>query len=86
MTRSYAHSPFEGALDVVATLSERAIKARLAEMREDDKLTVAIRQMLRQGVSVNDISAATGLTCQNILKRTERELHFGEDVTSLSGC
>jgi hypothetical protein len=84
--KSFRNSPFEGTLEVVGTLSEDAMNASLRELREQDRLTMGLRQALRCGVSIDDLSAVTGLTPKAIRARCARELHFGEDLNTLAGC
>ena len=81
----FEHSPFEASLDIVATLRDSAIKASLAELRERDRLTIALRQMLSQGVSIDDLSDASGLTVAEIRRRVDGELMFHEDIDQLAG-
>lgn len=82
----FANSPFEGHLEVIATLSGDAINASLRELQKQDRLTLALRESLRNGVSIDDLSAASGLAPAEIRRRIERELTFGEDLASLTGC
>ena len=72
-------TPFSGTLEVVATLRDQTIRASLVELREQDKLTVALRSAIRSGVRVEDLSSASGLTVDSINSRVERDLSFGED-------
>lgn len=81
----FSNSPFEGQLDVVATLSDMAIQSSLADLREQDRLTLALREMLKSGVPIDELSAASGLTPAEIRRRSERELSFGEDLASIAG-
>jgi hypothetical protein len=81
----FKHSPFEGSLDIVATLRDSAIQASLAELRERDRLTIALRQMLRQGVRIEDLSDASGLTVAEIRRRVDGELALTEDIDALAG-
>ena len=82
----FADSPFEAQLEVVATLADQAFAATVEELRKYDELTVALRGMLKHGVSVDELSAATGLTPQEIRKRTKRNLRLlDDDVNELAG-
>ena len=76
----------QATLEVVATLRDRTIAARIAELRQDDELTLALRSSLRNGVDINSLSDASGLTVSEIQRRTERGLHLGEDLDTLSGA
>src|SRR4051794_12666981 len=78
-------NPFDGTRDVVITLRDRAIEASIAELKRQDELTVALRSALKNGVDVNELSEASGLTVKEIRMRVERELNIGEDMASLSG-
>ena len=68
----FVDSPFEAQLEVVATLAESAFEASIEELRKQDELIVAMRGMLKNGVSIDEISAATGLPPQEIRRRTDR--------------
>lgn len=72
-------------LDIVAEISAGTIRASIAELREIDRLTVALRSALRAGVSINDLSNASGLRCDEIRRRVAGELHLGEDLDTLAG-
>lgn len=83
--QQFTDSPFEGQLDVVATLTGDMLSASLDELRKEDELTVALRSFLRDGVSIDDLSAASGLLPSEIRRRCEGELHLGEDLETLAG-
>lgn len=83
--RKYRNTPYDGELDVVATLSERAIAASLAELRSQDELTLALRAAQRIGVSIDTLSAESGLTPEEIRNRLRRNLTFGEDLAAVTG-
>jgi hypothetical protein len=70
----FRHSPFAGQLKVVATLAGRAIDTSVAHMRSEEELSKALRQYLRQGVSIDELSNATGLTPEMIRARVGRDL------------
>ena len=82
---NFRDNPFSGALDVVATLRDRTIESRLADLRREDELTLALRESLANGVDINSLSDASGLTVSEIERRVGRELHFGEDMAALVG-
>ena len=82
MAAQFNTSPFEAQLDVVATLRDDEIKASIAQMRSHDALLVAVRQALKSGVSIDDVSEASGLSPQAI---TARLSEVDEDLASLAG-
>lgn len=77
------HAP---TLEVIETLRDGQIQASIAELRERDRVTVALRAALRTGVPIEDLSEASGLTCTEIRRRVDGELHLGEDLDSLVGA
>lgn len=81
----FRNSPFSGTLEVVATLRDRSIQASIAELKRQDELTIALRSALRNGVDINDLSDASGITVEDIRLRVERDLFLGEDFASLAG-
>jgi hypothetical protein len=81
----FRNSPFSGTLDVVATLRDRQIESAVEDLRRQDEVTVALRASLRNGVDINSLSEASGLTIREILARIERPLYLGEDTASLAG-
>jgi hypothetical protein len=83
--RNFLDSPFEGELDVVATLAEDAIDASLAELRRQDALTKALRAAMRQGARIDDLSAASGLSPAAIERRLVGPLNLEEDLDEISG-
>lgn len=83
--RRFTDTPFEAQLEVVATLAGRAIQASLAELRREDELTLAMRSSLRDGVRVEDLSDATGLTVAEIQRRASAELKILNDLPDLAG-
>lgn len=85
MSTHYMSRPAQGALDVLSSLSELTIQARIVELAHEDKLTLGIRQMFKAGVSVDDLSAATGLAPAEIRRRLKCELHLTEDLDELAG-
>jgi hypothetical protein len=86
MTRVFKdNSPFDGQLDVVATLAGDAIEASIAELRQRDRLTIALRAALRAGVSADELSAASGLTPDEIRRRAASTLFVEDDLDDLAG-
>ena len=86
MTRVFKdNSPFIGQLDVVATLAGSAIEASIAELRQRDKLTIALRSALRAGVDMDSLSNASGLTPAEIRRRVSAALFVEDDLDELAG-
>lgn len=81
----FADSPFAPQLEVVEMLSERQMKASLDELRKADELTLALRGYLREGVKIDELSEATGLTVKEIRRRVDAELNILSDVDELAG-
>jgi len=81
----FRNSPLTSYRDVVATLRDRQIEARITELKREDEMTMALRDLLAAGADINTLSEASGIPVDQIRKQTERELHFGEDLASLSG-
>lgn len=71
--------------ELVATLRKRAIEASIDELRRQDELTLAVRQAVRNGADLNNLSEASGLTVGEIKSRMHRELFLGEDLETLVG-
>ena len=78
-------NPLTNHLDVVATLRDRQIEARIVELKREDEMTKALRDLLASGVDINALSEASGMPVDQIRKQIERELHFGEDLDALAG-
>jgi hypothetical protein len=83
--RHYRDNPFGGQLEVMASMRDQAIATAVADLRQRDRITVAMRSMLSAGVPIEDISEASGLPVHEIRARVERPLFIGEDVDSLAG-
>jgi uncharacterized protein YerC len=84
--KRFHNSPFETQLEIVASFRDREIAASLNELRKRDETTIALRTMLRNGVSIDELSDASGLTPAEIRRRVDRGLVFGEDMDSLTGA
>ena len=82
MAAQFNTSPFDGQLDVIETLRDDAIKASIAQMRSHDALLVAVRQALKSGVSIDELSEASGLSPQAIRARLSE---VDEDLAQLAG-
>lgn len=63
------HNPFAEQLEVVATLKDRVIHASIEEMREQDRLTSALRDALESGITPDALSNACGLPPDEIKRR-----------------
>lgn len=72
-------------LTVVASLRDGAIQASIVELRERDKLTLALRSGLKIGIPIEDLSEASGISPAEIRRRTKRDLMILTDLDSLSG-
>lgn len=83
--KRFPDSPFEAELEVVATLADQAFAASIQELRKTDKLTLALRGMLRNGISIDELSEATGLAPEEIRRRCGRELNVLSDLDALMG-
>lgn len=59
-------NPFEAELEIVATMRDRAILARIAEAEVDSEFKDAIRSALQKGIDVNALSDASGLTTEQV--------------------
>jgi hypothetical protein len=78
-------NPHGPTLEILETLRDGEIRASIAELRQRDRTTLALRAALRAGVPVSDLSDASGLTVAEIERRVAGELHLGEDIASLCG-
>lgn len=78
-------NPFDATREVVITLRDRAIEASVSELKHQDELTLAVRSALKNGMDINDLSEASGLTPKQIQARVERDLNIGEDLAGLAG-
>lgn len=78
-------NPFDETREVVATLRDRVIEASISELARQDDLTMALRGALKNGMDINTLSEASGLTPKDIRARVGRDLHLGEDIASLAG-
>jgi hypothetical protein len=71
--------------DVLAQLSEWAIRSSVETLKHEDRLTIGLREALRNGASINDLSAISGLTPSEIRRRVNRELNVLSELELLSG-
>jgi hypothetical protein len=65
-------------------LSEWAIEASIEELRSRDRLTIALRDALKHGADINELSAITGLTCIEIRRRANGELNVLSELEVLA--
>lgn len=68
----FEDNPFDGELEVIATLRDRAIEAAAIQQTYREDLIAALEFGLSQGISVDALSDASGLTTEEIrgLKQT----------------
>lgn len=62
----FEDNPFDGELEVIATLRDRAIEAAAVQQTYRDDLIAALQFGLSQGISVDALSDASGLTTDEI--------------------
>ena len=84
MTR-FSQNPFSATGDVIATLRDRNIEASVADLIREDEMTLALRSALKMGMDINTLSEASGLTIDEIRKRTERSLRVLDDTAAVAG-
>lgn len=80
---AYKHIP--DGLTVIESLAQSAIRLSVDELAMRDKLTIAMRAALRNGVDINDLSAASGLTVEDIRTRIARPLNVLSETDLLAG-
>lgn len=62
----FEDNPFDGELEVIATLRDRAIQAAAEQQHTRDDLITALQLGLEQGISVDALSSASGFTPEQI--------------------
>lgn len=72
-------------LEVVSALRDEAINASIQEIAKRDRLTQALAASVRNGVSIDNLSEASGLTCEEIRRRIGQGSLLGEDMDALVG-
>lgn len=72
-------------LDVITELSNRAMNASVRELMSRDRLTLGLREAMRHGASVDELSARTGLTPAEIRRRTDGPLIVLSELDELAG-
>ena len=63
-------------LELVATLSGKVSEASLQMLKQQDQLDAELRRLLKQGYSIDSLSAATGLAPDAIRKRAELDIDY----------
>lgn len=80
-----ANDHFSDSLGVVSMLANDSIRLSVDELRMRDKLTLALRASLRNGVDINDLSAASRLTVADIRARVDAPLAVLDETDYLAG-
>lgn len=80
----FSDSPYEGQLEVIATLAKRGIDAAIQERNIAGEMDITLKSMLRDGVDISDLSAASGLTPAQIRKRVD-DVPLDADFDVLAG-
>ena len=62
----FEDNPFDGELEVIETLRDRAIQATIVQKMTRDELVVALEYGLKTGISIDALSDASGLTTEQI--------------------
>lgn len=62
----FEDNPFDGELEVIATLRDRAIQAAAEHEITRDDLVAALQYGLSQGISIDALSSASGFTPDQI--------------------
>ncbi len=60
-------------LEMVATLSDKANEASIEMLKRHDALTAELRRLARNGISIDAMSEATGLSPEDIKRRTDSD-------------
>jgi hypothetical protein len=69
--------------NALTSLSDRAIRSAIRQLEDEDRLTLGLREALRYGADINDLSADTGLTCDEIRRRVNRNLNVLSELEML---
>lgn len=59
-------NPFDGELEVIATLRDRAIEAAAVQENTREDLIAALQYGIAQGIDIDALSSASGLTPDQI--------------------
>ena len=79
---TFRHSPFESTLEVVATLRDGSIQHSIRAQREHDSFVAAVVSAYKAGVSINDLSDASGMPPDQILAAADKP---GDSESDLAG-
>lgn len=71
--------------DVLTQLSEWAIRSSVETLKAEDRLTLGLREALRNGADINDLSAMTGLNPIEIRRRSNGNLNVLSDLELVAG-
>lgn len=71
--------------NVLTQLSEWAIRSSVETLKAEDRLTIALREALRSGATLDDLSAISGLTPMEIKRRANGHLNVLSELESLAG-
>jgi hypothetical protein len=71
--------------EVLVELSRGVIRSSIETLRHEDRLTLALRQALREGADIDGLSDATGLTPAEIRRRVKRHLNVLSELELLAG-
>jgi hypothetical protein len=66
----FEDNPFDEELEVIATLRDRAIEASIAQDQMREQLISALQYGIQNGISVDALSDASGLTTDQIRSLT----------------
>ena len=61
-------NPFDGELEAIATLRDRVVMASFTQATVESELKSAIRSGLQSGMSIDELSDASGMTPDQIRK------------------
>jgi hypothetical protein len=73
-------------LSVIEHLSHCAISASVRELIHRDRLTLGLREAMRHGANVDDLSGMSGLTPDEIRRRVNTPLNVLSELDALAGC
>jgi hypothetical protein len=80
-----ANGRFSDGFPAIESLAQDAIRLSIGELRQRDRLTIALRIALRDGADINDLSAASGLPVAEIRARVNRPLNVLSETDLLAG-
>lgn len=73
-------------LQIIADQRDAEIRASILELREQDKMAVALRAAIKAGIRIEDLSEASGLSCDQIRRRLNSKVQLDGDLNQLLGC